>query len=134
MSNPTYQAYLASREWGLLKREVRERCHGRCEHCGVGPYEQTHHLTYEDIYHEDAEQLIATCGPCHEFLNGVSDYDPRPWRHVGNPQQIEDGAWLHVLEMPDGQRVEVACEGPNCCAPCIVYGAPDAEYLAMRAR
>jgi hypothetical protein len=73
-----YKRYLASREWGLLKAAVRERCDGQCERCYDGPYQETHHVTYERIGHEQIADLLAVCSPCHRFLSGVSNYDPIP--------------------------------------------------------
>ena len=70
-----YQRYLASREWGLLKRAVRKRSEGQCERC-PGEYEETHHLTYERIGHENVADLLAVCRECHRYLSGISDFDP----------------------------------------------------------
>lgn len=71
-----YREYLASREWGLLKRQVRERSVGKCERCGA-PQEATHHLTYERLGHERLEDLLAVCNACHEYLSGNVDIDPK---------------------------------------------------------
>ena len=76
MDKVEYQKYLASREWALLKKQIRERSEGKCERCMVGKYEATHHLTYERIGHENLEDLLGICGKCHEYLSGQSDYDP----------------------------------------------------------
>jgi hypothetical protein len=78
-----YQRYLASREWAVLKRMVRERSYGACERCGAGrldPNESNiaavHHLTYERIGHELLEDLLGVCAGCHAWLSGLSDIDP----------------------------------------------------------
>jgi hypothetical protein len=42
-----WQVYFASREWALLKEQVRQRSRGHCERCEMGAYEQTHHLNYK---------------------------------------------------------------------------------------
>ncbi len=75
-ANFDYQTYLASREWALLKRQVKARSKGKCERCRYGDHEQTHHLTYARIGHEWLEDLQGVCRECHEFLSGVSDRDP----------------------------------------------------------
>lgn len=74
-----YQAYLCSREWGLLKEAVRKRSGGKCERCKVLPMQATHHLTYERKYAEQLEDLAATCNACHDFTHGKSDFDPCDW-------------------------------------------------------
>lgn len=71
-----YQEYLASREWGLKKRQVRERSDGYCERCLVAQMQAVHHKTYERLGNEDMADLMAVCEPCHSFLNGYNDYDP----------------------------------------------------------
>jgi hypothetical protein len=73
---PDYHQYLASREWALLKNAVRERSGGICERCKQGPYQQTHHLTYERLGCERLEDLQALCWYCHEYLSAVSAFDP----------------------------------------------------------
>ena len=70
-----YQCYLASREWGLLKRAIRERADGGCERC-VNEMEEVHHLTYERIGHEELTDLLGVCHGCHLYLSGLSDFDP----------------------------------------------------------
>jgi hypothetical protein len=71
-----YQAYLCSREWGLLKEAVRQRCQGVCERCCVNRMDHTHHLTYARKYRERLEDLTGMCKQCHEFTHGKSDKDP----------------------------------------------------------
>lgn len=88
----THGQYLATREWALLKRRVRERSGGRCERCHHTMGSQIHHVTYERFGHERLEDLLDLCGPCHEYLSGVRDDDPldlipkpfneREWREL----------------------------------------------------
>ena len=110
MSGFNYQRYLASREWALLKQEVRERCGGICERCHVAPYQQTHHVTYERTGHED---LAGLCRPCHLYLSGLTNDDPRPWFSALLPRQQGD-TWLHPFLLHDGEEVEIECQGDDC--------------------
>lgn len=71
-----YQRYLASREWALLREAVRQRSGNLCERCRARPHENTHHLTYARIGHEDLEDLLAVCRLCHAYLSGKSAVDP----------------------------------------------------------
>lgn len=89
-----YQRYLASREWGLLKRQVRERSGGNCErgHLEAVAATAVHHTTYERIGHEDLADLLHVCEACHEFLGGHSDRDP-----VGNSKYRPRIAVLYGL-------------------------------------
>jgi hypothetical protein len=100
-----YQAYLASREWSLLREAVHERARGWCERCTWNPGDAVHHLTYARIYHEDLEDLILLCDGCHDFQHGKSDVDPRlveppPFVHSVNNLQIattRPGFWAAVF-------------------------------------
>jgi hypothetical protein len=77
-----YQKYLASREWSLKKRAVKERAGGKCERCKFGEYQQTHHLTYEHIGAEPLEDLQGICSYCHKFISAESNIDPIEESHV----------------------------------------------------
>lgn len=71
-----YNAYLASREWAVLKEQVKSRSGGECEHCNYAPGTQTHHQTYERKYCELLSDLLHVCAPCHEFLSGKTNVNP----------------------------------------------------------
>ncbi len=76
MNRSEYQAYLASREWALLREAVRRRADDRCERCRRAKMDAVHHRTYERIGHEDLDDLVAICDPCHEFESGKRAVDP----------------------------------------------------------
>lgn len=97
-----YGAYLASRDWALLKRIVRERSGGICENCHNRPYEETHHITYERMGKERPEDLMAVCRLCHEYFSGLRDVDPA--RVCCTPEQAWE--WLALLEDEPPEIVE----------------------------
>jgi hypothetical protein len=69
--------YFCSREWGVLKESVRERCGNTCERCKARPMYAVHHLTYERMFCEDLADLLGVCDACHEYLHGKRGTDPR---------------------------------------------------------
>lgn len=71
-----YSAYLCSREWSVLKEQVKARNGGICERCTINSMDHVHHLTYERKYREELEDLQACCKPCHDFIHAKSDVDP----------------------------------------------------------
>src|SRR3954469_13513354 len=71
-----YNLYLAGREWGLLRRAVRERCKGICERCYLHRMHAVHHLTYIRKYREEPGDLQGLCRGCHDFVHGISDVNP----------------------------------------------------------
>lgn len=79
--------YYASREFGVLKRQVRERSGGVCERCATAPMDVAHHVTYERLGREKLEDMLALCEPCHRYVHGHDDYDPaaRPKPQVERP-------------------------------------------------
>lgn len=67
---------MGSEQWSKIRTKVRRRARGYCERCKVGKREDIHHLTYERLGHERLDDLIAVCGPCHEWLHGKRSADP----------------------------------------------------------
>lgn len=75
-SHEKYNRYLASREWSVKTRAVRERCKNVCERCRRHRVDAVHHLTYIRKYRELLEDLQGICKPCHDFNHSFSDVDP----------------------------------------------------------
>jgi uracil-DNA glycosylase family 4 len=92
-----YKEYLASREWGLLKEQVRQRSGGICERCHRAPYQSTHHTTYERIGHELLTDLLGLCNECHSFVSGKSEVDPAAERARTTSQSLS--TTLDVLQI-----------------------------------
>ena len=125
-----YQAYLAGREWGLLREAVRERSKDRCEHCFAGPQQAVHHLTYERIGHEELVDLMAVCNPCHEFLSGKTTDSPLNDWLVISPALSSHGRrhryhlaipYDHPPDAPTTQSIqaiEIKCRGEASCLWC----------------
>lgn len=71
-----YHRYMASREWALKKRAVRERSGGDCERCEHRKMAQVHHLSYQHLGNEPLEDLLGVCKWCHEYESAKRDVDP----------------------------------------------------------
>lgn len=109
-----YAAYLAGREWGLLKHAVHARAGGKCERCRLNPIDAVHHLTYIRKYAERLEDLQGICQPCHEFTHGRSNIDPlanapvmvlgREIRTVYLAGKITRPCWRPVVMRFDGEN------------------------------
>lgn len=87
-----YGAYLASREWALLKVAVRERSGGICERCHNAPATQCHHRTYERLYHEEITDLEDLCAACHEYESGKRRVPPMP--------RLDERGWAEFQRDP----------------------------------
>ena len=112
--NFDYQAYLASREWALLKEQVRDRSDGWCELCHAAPYQETHHVTYERIGNEDVDDLAGVCSPCHRWLSGKSNEKPLARAHLVSERltRDEERVPLHlVFQTLSAENYQVHLEG-----------------------
>lgn len=89
-----YKRYLASREWALLKEQIRHRSRGKCERCPSGDYESTHHVTYERMGNERLDDLLAVCNACHEYLSGKTHVDPRVAHLAAGMFAQDGGSWV----------------------------------------
>ena len=64
-----YPDYLRSEEWQQKRRAVLLRAKFICEKCSHEQATEVHHLTYERIFFERLEDLMAICGRCHSQLH-----------------------------------------------------------------
>lgn len=72
-----YKAHIASPEWRAIRKAALERAHYRCQLCGLplarlkrlGRHLEVHHNNYENLGHEQPEDLVVLCaggtGACH---------------------------------------------------------------------
>lgn len=58
------------RRWYALKDQVRARCCGMCEYCGLRPGSQQHHRNYARFGKERHSDVMLVCDECHELISG----------------------------------------------------------------
>lgn len=76
MNRGQYEDYLATRHWQRVRTKTLKLSEGRCQRCGELA-DDCHHTTYRSIGHEvPGVDVIAVCRECHDFLSGLSTYDP----------------------------------------------------------
>lgn len=92
----------------------------------MAPQQAVHHLTYERIGHEDLDDLMAVCNPCHEFLSGKSGDNPmRDYYVISQPllrSRHNFEVYIHFAvpyDQPEGTPRPwpvrlVWCEGEGC--------------------
>src|SRR5262249_12664569 len=112
-------AYLASREWGLLREAIKERSGGICERCHKNWGTAVHHLTYARLYCERLEDLIHLCDECHDFHHGRSNFDPAAPTPTLTPTRInaEERARQIREETARIEAERVATSTPALVAP-----------------
>jgi len=127
----SYQHYLASREWKLLRRVVRLRSGGICERCLARPARDVHHCKgyWYQQRHERPDELIHLCVPCHEFEEALSDWDPCADPCVGlGPHHWfimgTSAAWVPNACLP--------CQSMNRVCPAVVAWQKEQELAQQR--
>lgn len=74
LDNEKYQAYLKSDEWATIKIELLTMRGYNCEVCGRRfsfSFLHVHHLTYDNLYNEEPEDLQLLCGKDHMKAHGL---------------------------------------------------------------
>lgn len=76
MNRELYEKYLATNHWQGKRTKTLRLSKGRCQRCG-DLADDCHHTTYKSLGHEvPGVNVIAVCRPCHDFLEGLSTFDP----------------------------------------------------------
>lgn len=72
-----YAAYLKTRHWHELRRQVFERDGHKCTRCPNRTRLEVHHLTYERLGDELLSDLTTLCYDCHRAIHkeGNTGYD-----------------------------------------------------------
>ena len=63
--------YYKSDHWQQFRELVVDMAGGFCQKCSKfkGRRLQVHHLSYENLYNEGLEEVIALCKKCHKLAN-----------------------------------------------------------------
>jgi hypothetical protein len=61
-----YHEYLLSEKWSNLRKKKIKEAGGRCQLCNKSGLLNIHHRTYDNVFNERLEDLIALCKKCHE--------------------------------------------------------------------
>jgi 5-methylcytosine-specific restriction endonuclease McrA len=81
----SYQSFLASKEWALIRRRVLERDRGLCQACLRRPGNIVHHLTMRYGFRPPMWCLRTVCRPCHARFAK---------RFAGNNHRARRDDWL----------------------------------------
>lgn len=106
----TYKAYLLSNEWKQIRIDLLTIRGNKCERCNKKSNRlQVHHLTYERIYNELAEDLILLCGICHQKAHGLIKDKPikkKPIKKTKNKPKKTKSIWQIVNEAKQSNNPE----------------------------
>ena len=63
----SYQEYLQTDHWKIVKKRAIKRAGYRCQLCGKADIPlEVHHNKYDNLWAENLKDLIALCKECHE--------------------------------------------------------------------
>lgn len=90
MGFASYAEYLASPGWRERRNPVVHRAAGRCGGCNKQGWPDVHHLHYETLGGETAEDLIALCDDCHYAAHSYGAR-ARPYLPDPSPPLVRKG-------------------------------------------
>lgn len=64
-----YQLYLSSPDWQFIRSQRLEYDQYTCCGCLTGRHLQVHHVTYDNLGHEQLEDLVTVCERCHRAIH-----------------------------------------------------------------
>lgn len=70
--NEKYRKYLASAEWKAKRDERMRMDRYLCFNCRSPFNLVVHHVSYENLYHEEMEDLITLCRECHKHVHSAN--------------------------------------------------------------
>ena len=67
-----YLKYIKSPKWFRKRELVFERDNYQCQTCNaIGATLHCHHLTYDNLFDENLEDLITVCKNCHKYMDRI---------------------------------------------------------------
>jgi 5-methylcytosine-specific restriction endonuclease McrA len=103
-----YHKYLKSDEWITIKIDLIEIRGSKCERCGnkrEPKHLQVHHLTYDNIFNEEPEDLELICGRCHGVEHGKIKIKPKKPKRVIKPKKKKFMSYAALLRLEkDGRK------------------------------
>src|SRR5882762_4643094 len=70
-----YPEYLKTDHWQIIKGEALERAKRKCQLCSSKRRLEVHHNTYDHLWCELPEDVIALCSRCHKKHHGLGELD-----------------------------------------------------------
>ena len=65
-----YGGYLLSKHWRIARKKALELAGAKCSVCGSCYRLNVHHVTYDNLWHEYANDVVVLCEACHSMLHG----------------------------------------------------------------
>jgi hypothetical protein len=75
ISSESKREYLLSDTWNTIRKRILARDRYTCRQCGIsGKPLDVHHITYDNLYSENDDELVAVCRECHEKIHEKHGY------------------------------------------------------------
>lgn len=82
-----YEWYLASEDFDKIRQSVFQRDGFKCVACGSTEKIVPHHLTYQNIYHENLRDLVTLCSRCHTIYHTIQNLEFSVTEHYAREDQ-----------------------------------------------
>ena len=85
-----YKNYLLSSEWLNLKIDIFAKRGRKCERCNRTHKLSIHHLTYDNIFNENPDDLIILCEKCHMKEHNIIKFKKgKPVKQLSLAQKVQ---------------------------------------------
>lgn len=74
-STKEHKAYIQTKKWKCIRKEVLKRDGGKCVVCGSKSKLEIHHITYENWKNENLDELVTLCKTCHNAVHDIYSRD-----------------------------------------------------------
>lgn len=94
-----YQIYLKSKHWRERRLQAIKDVGSACQICGSEVELQVHHLNYDNLGHEEDNDLIVACEVCHKkhhggyYILGLSNLFKALWENCSVVSGKKDLGW-----------------------------------------
>ena len=65
-----YKEYLLTSHWCKVRMKALALANNRCSICDRENHLEVHHVIYDNLWHEYANDIVVLCGTCHSLLHG----------------------------------------------------------------
>lgn len=85
---PDYDRYIRSKAWKIKRQEFLNYYKNRCQLCNSTEHLHVHHLHYQTVGTETAEDVVVCCRRCH-FIEHLPHNDDPKWAGTAPAQHTK---------------------------------------------
>lgn len=102
-----YDLYLQSDEFDEIRQAVFTRDDHKCVVCGSAKNLRPHHLTYQNVGHEDLRDLITLCDSCHAIYHAIEKRSQYIQEYYEREKKLSEMAMQEYRQTAEQERKEL---------------------------